>query len=122
MIKGIGIDIIEIKRIENSIQKNRRFMERLFTPNEIDYFKSCNYSINTIAGNFSAKEAVMKALGTGLRYFKWKDIEILRDDLGKPHVILKNNAKLVAENKDIARILVSISHCKDYATAQAVAE
>lgn len=122
MIKGIGIDIIEIKRIENSMKKNSRFIERLFTSHEIDYFKSCNYRINTIAGNFSAKEAVTKALGTGLRYFKWKDIEILRDDMGKPYVVLKNNAKLVAEHRGITRILISISHCKDYATAQAVAE
>ncbi len=122
MIKGIGIDIIEIERIKNSLKKNKDFLDRLFTSREIDYFKSCNYAANTIAGNFSAKEAVMKALGTGLRYFKWKDIEVLRDDMGKPYVILKNNAKILADGKEITNIFVSISHSKEYATAQAIAE
>ena len=122
MIKGIGIDIIEIKRITKAVKQNNRFMERVFTSLEIDYFKSCNFGQNTIAGNFSAKEAVMKALGTGLRNFKWVDIEILRDSMGKPYVVLKNNAKALAQEKSITSVLVSISHCKDYATAQAIAE
>ncbi len=122
MIKGIGIDIIEIQRIAKAVKQNDRFIERVFTSLEIDYFKSCNYGANTIAGNFSAKEAVMKALGTGLRNFKWVDIEILRDSMGKPYVVLKKNAKTLAEQRNITSMLVSISHCKDYAVAQAIAE
>jgi len=121
MIKGLGVDIIEIKRISHAIQQNKRFIDRIFTISEIDYFKSCNWSMNTIAGNFAAKEAIMKALGTGLRGFKWTDIEVLRDDLGKPFVVLDNNAKNFAEKQRISQIMVTISHCKEYALAQAIA-
>ncbi|MCT4604746.1 MAG: holo-ACP synthase [Marinisporobacter sp.] len=121
-MKGIGIDIIEIERIANAIDRNDQFLKRIFTDKEIAYFSTINYRKNTIAGNFAAKEAVMKALGTGLRNFKWTDIEIERDTLGKPHVFLYNNAKKIAEEKQMKKILISISHSKDYAIAQAFAE
>lgn len=121
-IKGIGIDMIEIKRIDMAIKKNNRFINRIFTVREIQYFSDCNWSINTIAGNFAAKEAVMKALGTGLRGFKWTDVEIMRDNMGRPCVLLNNSAKAFAERTGIINISISISHCKDYAVANAFAE
>lgn len=121
MIKGIGIDIIEIERITNAIDKNKRFLQRIFTNQEIHYFSKRGYPINTIAGSFAAKEAVMKALGTGLRNFKWTDIEIHRNDLGKPSVMLYNNAEETANKNGIQEILITISHSKNYAVAQALA-
>ncbi|QEK13572.1 holo-ACP synthase [Crassaminicella thermophila] len=121
MVKGIGIDIIEIKRIKNAINRNDKFLQRIFCKEEINYFSTINYRINTIAGTFAAKEAVIKALGTGLRNFKWTDIQIHRDHLGKPFVVLQNNAKKIAQENSIKEILITISHSKEYAVAQALA-
>ncbi len=121
MIRGVGIDIIEIERIQQALVKNKRFLYRIFTKNEIDYFKKNHGMMSTIAGNFAAKEAVMKALGTGLRTFRWRDIEILRDSLGKPFVVLFNNANVIAMHQEITEILITISHSKSHAVAQALA-
>ncbi|RKD25330.1 holo-[acyl-carrier-protein] synthase [Caminicella sporogenes DSM 14501] len=119
MINGIGIDIIEINRIYNAVKKER-FLEKIFTDREIEYFKKINYNINTIAGSFAAKEAVAKALGTGIRGFRWIDIEIIRNKLGKPEVILYGKAKEIAHANGIQKILVSISHSREYAVSQAI--
>ena len=116
----IGIDIIEIKRIKNSIEKQPRFLEKIFTENEIEYFKSNGFRYESIAGNFAAKEAISKALGTGIRDFKFKDIEILRNELGKPIVKTYNNLSSICIKYNVTDIKVSISHCEDYAVANAV--
>lgn len=121
MVKGIGVDIIEIERIKKAVEKSDRFVERLFTENEIEYFKSKNMKPESIAGNFAAKEAIVKAMGTGIRGFKWTDIEVLRDELGKPVVLLHNEARNVANQYGISQIMLSISHCKEYAVANSVA-
>lgn len=121
MVKGIGVDIIEIDRIEKAMKKTDRFLTRLFTEREIAYFTSKNMKAESVAGNFVAKEAVVKALGTGLRGFQWTDIEILRDELGKPVVYLYNGADQVAKDLGISQIMLSISHCKTYAVANGVA-
>lgn len=121
MIKGIGIDIIEIDRIRRAIIKNNKFIDRIFTTNEKKTFEKKNYSPQTIAGYFAAKEAVSKALGTGISNMQWKDIEILKDPLDKPYVKLHNNAKDLAYSMNIDKIFVSISHSKENAIAQAVA-
>ena len=120
MIKGIGTDIIEIDRIEKALGRSERFMHRIFTTGEISIFAENQFRISQIAGNFAAKEAVMKALGTGLRRFNWESIEINRDELGKPYVILHDKAKSLAEEMEIEKILISISHSKKYAVAQAI--
>lgn len=116
----IGIDIIEIKRIKKTIEKQPRFLEKIFTENEIEYFKSNGFRYESIAGNFAAKEAISKALGTGIRNFKFKDIEILRNKLGKPIVKTYNNLSSICIKYNVTDIKVSISHCKDYAVANAV--
>jgi holo-[acyl-carrier protein] synthase len=116
----IGIDIIEIDRVKKSLDKRERFLERNFTKAEIDYFKSKNFKVETIAGNFAAKEAISKAIGTGIRGFDFRDIEILRDNLGKPIVITYNNLSEICINYNIKEIKVSISHCKEYAVANAL--
>ncbi len=115
----IGIDIIEIDRIKKLVEKNDRFLNKVFTENEIKYFSEKGYKAQTIAGNFCAKEAISKAFGTGIRNFSFKDIEILRDELGKPIVNTYNNLKKICIDYNVLEINVSISHSRDYAVANA---
>lgn len=122
MIFGIGTDIIEIKRIKKAIARSPRFIERLFTEQELEYYKKKDMKAQHIAGGFSAKEAVLKALGTGLRGFRWKDIEIIRGTTGKPIVRFGGNVKQFIEDNGVGIIHVTISHSRDFATATAVAE
>jgi holo-[acyl-carrier protein] synthase len=114
MIKGIGIDIIEIKRIRNISEKyGERFFQRIFTDNEITYCKSFSKPDLHFAGRFAAKEAYSKSIGTGIsKDFGWKDIEILNDKRGKPYIThIKENEYSKYEFR------VSISHTDDYACA-----
>lgn len=122
MIYGIGTDIIEIKRIKKAISRSPRFIERLFTEQELEYYRKKEMKAQHIAGGFSAKEAVLKALGTGLSGFRWKDIEILRGSAGKPIVRFGGNIKQFVEQNGIGIMHVTISHSRDFATATAVAE
>ena len=121
MIIGIGTDIIEINRIEEVIMRTSSFIEKSFTSNEIEYFKLKGLKGNVIAGNFAAKEAISKALGTGFRGFGLKDIEVIRDKLGKPVVNLSCKIYELLEIKEF-NIHVSISHSKENAIAYAVVE
>lgn len=116
MIFGIGNDIIEIARIEKAID-NPKFKERVFTPGEIEAIDLKGGRAESYAGRFSAKEAVSKALGTGVRNFQLKDIEIINNQLGKPEVNLHGDLK--EKYKDF-KIEISISHCKEYTTATAI--
>ncbi|CDF57696.1 holo-ACP synthase [Thermobrachium celere] len=118
MVKGVGTDIIEISRIKRAIEKTN-FINRVFTENEIEYLK--NKNVESAAGYFAAKEAVSKALGTGIKGFSFKDIEILKRD-GAPYVVLHRGAKKIAEEKEIKNIQISISHCREYAVAFVVME
>lgn len=119
-ILGTGIDIIEIERIKKAINKNNKFLERIYTKKEIEYFEQKGYKAQTIAGNFAAKEAISKAFGTGIRGYNFKDIEILRNSLGKPVVKMYNELYELSEKLEIKGIIVSISHSKDYAVANAI--
>ena len=121
MIIGIGTDIIEIHRIEKIMVRTSSFVEKSFTNNEIEYFKSKGLKGNVIAGNFAAKEAISKALGTGFRGFGLKDMEVLRDDLGKPVVNLSDKIYKLLDIKEF-NMHVSISHSKENAIAYAVLE
>ena len=121
MVIGIGVDIIEIERVRRAVERHRGFVDRLFSAEEADYFKRRGLNISSIAGGFAAKEAVVKAMGTGFTVFGWKDIVIIKDCSGKPEVKLLGGAKHLCEYKGIEKILVSISHSRDYAVAQAVA-
>lgn len=113
---GIGNDIIEISRIENAVKKES-FVKKVFTEKEIEYIISRGERAETYAGKFSAKEAVSKALGTGVRGFSPNDIEILNNELGKPYVIFKNS---IADFNDKYFVDISISHCREYAAAAAI--
>lgn len=118
MIKGLGIDIIEIQRVkEAAMRHEERFIKRLFTSKEEEYCHKFKDPYPHFAGRFAAKEAIFKALGTGLqKEMHWHDLEIIGDENGKPEVHISSNLKNLFPN---VGILVSISHCKEYATAVA---
>ena len=119
-ILDIGIDIVEIHRIKDAMKNNPRFLDRIFTENEIKYFKSKGFKAETIAGNFAAKEAVSKAIGTGIRNFNFSDIEVIRNETGKPIVKTYNNLRQICIDYNVLEIKVSISHGRDYAVANAM--
>ena len=113
MILGIGTDIVEISRIEK-LMKNTNFLNRFFTSAEIEYI--CDKP-QSAAAAYAAKEAYAKALGTGVRGFSLKDIEVLHDSVGKPYINAQNSA--CRENSNT---FVSLSHCDEYAIAYVVIE
>ena len=116
---GNGIDIIEIERIKLAIDKNQAFLKKVFTEKEITYIGNDKSKYQRAAGIFCAKEAISKALGTGIR-FKLLDIEIGHDSMGKPIVRLYDKAKIIMSENGMSEILISISHCKLYAVANAI--
>ncbi|GAA0177633.1 holo-ACP synthase [Clostridium sediminicola] len=122
MIAGIGVDIIEIDRINKSIERNPNFINKIFTENEIEYFKLRKMRPEYIAGRFAAKEAISKALGTGIRGFDIKDIEIDRNALGKPIAVLKGKCKKILKKYPNYKMHISISHSKENAIAYALLE
>ncbi|APC42182.1 holo-ACP synthase [Clostridium estertheticum] len=122
MILGVGTDIVEIRRIKHAMESNNKFLEKIFTSTELEYLKSRNLRAEYVAGRFAAKEAVAKALGTGFMGFDFKDIEVDRTTLGKPVVILKGKAKLIAKKEGQYIIHLSISHGEESAIAYAILE
>jgi holo-[acyl-carrier protein] synthase len=122
-IFGIGIDIVEIARLEALMARHgERFLARVFTEEERRYCGSLRNSAGCYAARFAAKEAVSKAFGTGIgARVAWLDMTIRRDAAGKPAVVLKNAAAAFAQELGVAEILVSLSHSEHYAVAQAVA-
>lgn len=121
MIYGVGTDIVEISRVIQGMEKSY-FLKKLFTPKEIEYFSKRNFQPQVIAGNFAAKEAIVKALGVGFSSFSILDMEILRDEKGAPLVKWSHKAKLFIEERSISYVHISISHEKHYATSVAIAE
>ncbi len=112
-MKGLGTDIIEIGRIEQVLEEyGDSFLTRHFTPKEIAYCKSFAQPAERFAGRFSAKEAIAKALGTGFSKIGFLDIEILNDPLGAP--------KVQVHTLPNERFMLSISHCRRFATATAI--
>ncbi|OGN63433.1 MAG: holo-[acyl-carrier-protein] synthase [Chlamydiae bacterium RIFCSPHIGHO2_12_FULL_49_9] len=118
-IRGLGNDIIEIKRMRQSIERHGlHFLNRLFTQREQDYCYKFSDPVPHFAGRFAAKEAISKALGTGFgSQLAWHDLEVLSDDLGKPIAMLSD---ALEKRYESPRIFVSISHSEDYATAIAL--
>lgn len=122
MIIGIGTDIVEIDRINKAIERTPNFINKLFTKKEIEYFISRKMRPEFIAGKFAAKESVAKALGTGFRKFGFRDIEIDKDELGKPLVLLSGEAKEIANKFGDYKLHLSISHGRENAIAYAILE
>ena len=120
MILGIGNDIIEIERIEKAILREG-FKNKVYTQKELKNIEKRGNRVETYAGIFSAKEAISKAIGTGVREFFLTDLEILNDDLGKPYVIVSEKLdKIIKDKKEDYQIEISISHSKKYAIAMAI--
>ena len=120
MIVGIGNDIIEIERIEKAISKEG-FKNKVYTQKELENIEKRGNRTETYAGIFSAKEAISKAIGTGVREFSLTDLEILNDDLGKPYVVVSEKLdKILKTKKEDYQIEISISHSRKYATAMAI--
>lgn len=119
MITGIGTDIIEIRRVKEAIENHKEtFLNRLFTKQEQEYCQRQKNPFPCYAGRFSAKEAIVKALGCGFgKEISWKEIEILADENGKPHVHFSSNFN---QRFRSPKVLISISHCKEYASAVAI--
>ena len=111
----VGIDIIEIDRVASVVDRwGNRFLNRIYTKNELDY---CRGRFPQLAARFAAKEAVMKALGTGVRGVGWRDVEVVRQRGGRPRVELHGRASKVAIKTKVIHIALSISHSKNYAVA-----
>jgi holo-[acyl-carrier protein] synthase len=116
MIQGIGTDIIEVRRIGKAISRlGQRFLDRIFSVEEQEYCLRYRDAERHFAGRFAAKEAVVKALGTGFRQgINWLDIEIVNDAMGRPMVFLSEKLQ---ERFESQKLLLSISHSQEYATA-----
>lgn len=118
MIIGIGTDLIEVERVAKAYEK-AAFRERTYTERERELIGTRN---QRAAGNFAVKEAVVKALGTGFRSILPNEVEVLREESGKPYVIVYGNAQMECEAQHVETIHVSISDTKEYATAYVVLE
>jgi len=117
---AVGIDIVEIDRVADVIARHgQRFLERVYTPDEIAH---CRGRVSELAARFAAKEAVMKALGTGIRGVGWRDIEVLPNRRGKPLVFLYGRGAKRAEAIELRGLEISLTHSKLYAIASVVGE
>lgn len=123
MIIGLGTDIIEILRIGEMIEKHGElFLQRVYTEEEIKYCQTKRGAMQHYAGRWAAKEAVMKTFGTGFtKGVGWHDIEVINRRSGQPTIRLSGGGAKVAEILGIDEVLISISHCKAYAMATAIA-
>jgi holo-[acyl-carrier protein] synthase len=123
-ILGTGVDLAEVDRIEHSLQTyGRRFQERIFTPREIAYCERFRNRAERYAARFAAKEAGMKALGTGWRRgIRWQDIEVVRQAGGRPTIVFSGVAAQFAERMGVHNVALSITHTATQAFAQVILE
>jgi len=116
---SVGVDLIETDRIARALERwGDRFLQYVYTSAELDY---CRWHVPELAARFAAKEAVSKALGTGLRGIRWREMEILPDSRGKPIVRLHGRAKRRADALGLDEFAISLSHSRRYAIAFVVA-
>lgn len=124
MIFGIGVDLIDMERVKETMSRwGIQFLKRVFTDREIEWCQKRAFPYECFAVRFAAKEAFLKAVGVGLRKgIQWKDIEIESDPYGKPFFNFYRKARDVVEKAQIHRVFLTISHDKPYAVAQVVIE
>jgi holo-[acyl-carrier protein] synthase len=124
MVIGVGIDIVSTERIKHSLERyGDRFTSRIYTSAEIEYCSSRKYPHLHYAARFSAKEALVKALGTGFRYgIKHTEIETILNEIGKPDILLYDTASAISRQKGISRLSLSLSHNDEQAIAIVIAE
>ena len=122
-VLGIGTDIVECLRIAQMIDRHAElFLQRVYTEQEIRYCQSRKQATQHFAGRWAAKEAALKALGTGwVRGISWRDVEVVNDGGGRPSIVLRGGACDVAKRQGVGELLISISHCRSHATAYALA-
>lgn len=121
-VKGIGMDLVRIDRMRRVVERwQDRFLQRVFTPEEIAYCRKRRDPIPHLAARFAAKEAALKALGTGLSMgIHWRELEVRRERGEAPRMILSGRCRAIGEAKRGQRMLLSITHDGDYAMAQVV--
>jgi holo-[acyl-carrier protein] synthase len=124
MILGIGVDIVEVHRIQRAVERHGgSFVRRVFTPGEADYCHLSPHPEQRFSTRFAAKEAALKALGTGwAQGLRFLDVEVLNNDAGAPSIRLHGKAAERAGSMGVQRILVSLSHHRDFAVAQVLLE
>lgn len=124
MIVGTGIDLIEIERIQQSVDRfGKRFLDRIYTPAEQAYCLRKRRSAESLAARFAAKEAAAKALGTGIsRGVSWLEIEVTRAPGGRPGLLFSGRALQIAERLGVACALLSLTHSTTVAMASVVLE
>ncbi|HUI76197.1 MAG TPA: holo-ACP synthase [Candidatus Acidoferrum sp.] len=124
MIIGMGVDIAEVERIKVAIERQgEKLIRRLFTEQEIAYCEHFRNKYERYAGRFAAKEATMKALGTGWRHgVRWVDLEVVRLPSGRPTMQLKGESRKIAEQLGVKQIAISITHTASQALAQVIFE
>ena len=124
MIRGIGVDLVNIDRMERAVERwGRRFLERIFTAAEIERCQRRARPAQCLALRFAAKEAFAKSLGLGIREgLRWRDVEVVQDDLGKPSLLLHNRAKQLLAKMEAKKTWLSLSDERDSAIAVVVLE
>ena len=124
LIIGLGVDIAEVRRVQAAIERRgARFLRRVYTPAEVEYCERFKNKFERYAGRFAAKEAAMKALGTGWsRGVRWLDIEVVREVSGRPTIVLAGQAAKIAGRLGVKRISLSITHTDEQALAQVIFE
>jgi holo-[acyl-carrier protein] synthase len=124
MIVGTGIDLVEVPRVAAAIQRyGNRFLQRVFTEGEVRYCESKANRHERFAARFAAKEAAMKALGTGWsRGIRWRDLEVRRQPGGRPTLAFHGRAAEVAGNLGVVNVSLSLTHTKEQAFAQVILE
>jgi holo-[acyl-carrier protein] synthase len=122
MILRTGVDLVEIARFKQALERHgQRFLERVFTPKELDDVGNHAGRVASLAARFAAKEAVSKAFGTGIGQIYWREIEILRGPEREPVLRLHGNSVRLAEEQNLTTWSVSLSHTERYAIAMVVA-
>ncbi len=124
MIVGLGVDIAEVARIQAAIERHgQTFLRRVYAPAEIEYCERYKNKYERYAGRFAAKEAAMKALGTGWSHgVRWVDVQVARQKGGRPAIVLSGEAAQVAERLGVKHIALSITHTAAQAFAQVIFE
>jgi len=122
MISGAGVDIVEIPRMKEAVEKwGRGFLEKVFTSREIAYSNSKRFSPQHFAARFAAKEAVIKAFGAPRAHpLRWTDIEVVNNEEGRPSIRFSGDALALKKKKKIKDVIISMSHSHNYAVAQAI--
>jgi holo-[acyl-carrier protein] synthase len=123
VVRGIGIDIVEVRRISRALQGGDEMANRVFTEKELEYCRARKNQFQHFAGRFAAKEAALKALGTGWQEgIRWKDVEVAPDELGRPLLCFQRRAKEIFDSSGAKQAHVTITHAREYAVAAVVLE